>query len=936
MLPVRSRQNPDSVREMLLRSLTGKSLEERPDAAEWIKDIAAAFRSDLGILALHGISGLAEQLPGQSPIRIPLCGADDLILLLTHNAVKARQHLGIAVPPGPIMMPMLIVCKTLLGDLLEQQGMLGNANPESSIKKLGGILLVSPDAEMRARYFSMRVGPESVVTSYSACRMRPDGTVAAVSTNDATLKQSSVCFFLAHQRQMPDPLRIAFKPAVTILDLTHDQWIDRMPELIDWCTHLQNKRGEQTTLIVLLPFGDRLSRDALAKHSITIFPLDSKGALELVDGFMPIAAPQDKFAREAYNAWSFSAYALENPQQRSHSIYQIPDNNSADVLEIAKHIYQALDAVNEKYSHRDLRLSGWLVGTLLQLPIPVQWYEQHAYLMGNRQTLKKLISSIGSNVGGTLHLDLAPVLQSLRGQLEILYSRLSNANPKSEAFLQYYHEHLQPYFVADKSIALLVRNDVVSRALWPWLLSEGISSEHQRNLRVLTYKQVDGREMFDHMIATGPWPSRYRWQIGGRLGRTIDFLLYHGEEVVLEQQMSIFYSTRSQISYEKMRFSLLKRFDDIHVIPQTYKQTAGQLGLDLVTINDKNQIEGHAQQTMLAYEDLDESDPTLKSLFDLVLLDGASPIPSAPLRPISSEEPTKAQFLSWRDDSFLDSGEQPELDEIDSHFPVSGPKESCILLKIRMASVSRTAKTVRYLHLSSEGATECYISGQGDGNLKRVPNDEIEPGYILIRTDQEDRQTLFDRIVQLSEAQPTMKYLGVWREYWLEAIHSLIQQHASGRAKRGVYLQLQRQLATIGVRVTEVTIRDWVLGDRIGPGSLDSIKAVGTLSQHPMLQQYPQQVDKAFRQIRIIHQMLGRRISSTLQKLGKVAQQGKSVTTAKAAKRDIQLDPALSVPIDDLLDMLQFWEVIAVDQGPWSVPLGKVGVIVPNALYGGS
>ena len=274
----------------------------------------------------------------------------------------------------------------------------------------------------------------------------------------------------------------------------------------------------------------------------------------MVDGFLPIPPPPDELTRDAYSAWSFSAYAFENPQKRRHTIFQIPDNNSADVLEIAEYIYQALDGVNEKYTHRDLRLSGWLVGTLLQLPVPVQWYEQHAYLMGNRQTLKKLISSIGSNIGGTTYLDLAPVLQSLRGQLEILYSRLSNTNPKSEAFLQYYREHLHSFLAANKSIALLVRNDVVSRALWPWLLSEEIAAEHQRNLRVLTYKQVDGREMFDHIIATGPWPSRYRWQISGRLGRTLDFLLYRGEEIALEQQMGIFYSARSPNLMRKSAF----------------------------------------------------------------------------------------------------------------------------------------------------------------------------------------------------------------------------------------------------------------------------------------------------------------------------------------------------------------------------------------------
>lgn len=930
------RYSTDSLRDLLLKSLTGKSLDERPEAADWIKDLAVSFRNDLGILALHGISGLIEQLPGQPLVRVPLCGADNLILLLTRNAIQARQHIGIAIPPSTVMMPMLMVCKTLLGDLLDQQEMLGNADRSTSIKELGGILLVSPDAEMRARYFSMRVSSESVVTSYPACRMRPDGSITVISSKDATLKQFYVCFFLAHLRQMPDPHQIAFKPAIVILDLTHDHWIDRMSELIDWCIHLQNNQGEQTILIALLPFGDRLSRDALSSHGISIFPLDGIGIQELVNGFTPISPPLDEPTRDAYQAWSLSAYALEKPQDRKHTIYRISDNNSADVLEIAQNIYQALDGVNEKYAHRDLRLSSWLVGTLLQIPIPVQWYEQHAYLMGNRQTLKKLISGIGSNIGGTVYLDLAPVLQSLRGQLEILYSRLSDINPKSEAFLQYFREHLQPLLISDKNIAVLMRNDVVARALWPWLLSEGIAAEHQRNLRVLTYRQVDGREMFDHMIATGPWPGRYRWQIGGRLGRTMDFLLYRGEEIVLEHQMRFFYSTRSQTLSEKIRFSLLKMFGDIHTIPQLYDQQTDQPELNLITVGDGDRKEEYLQQAISAYEELDDTDPNLKSLFDLVSFDTTSLTLATSMHSIHSEEAPKAHLLSLRDESFQDSGDQPEFHEDDNQFPVGGPIEPCLLLKIQLASANAPAEIARYLYLSSDGTTECYIPGQDDDNLKKVPNDEIEPGSILIRTDQEDRQTLFDRIVQLADGQPTMKYLRVWREYWLEAIHSLVQKHASGKAKRGAYLQLKRQLDSIGVHVTIATIRDWELGERIGPGNLTSIKAVGTLSQHPMVQQYPRQVDEAFWQIRKIHQVLGRRISTTLQKLGKVAQQSRSDTSIKTAKREVQLDPALSVPIDDLLDMLQFWEVIAVDQGPWSVPLSRVGMILPGALYGGS
>lgn|SRR6266851_3985200 len=935
VFPMTFRYSVDPLRNLLLKYLQGESLDERPEASEWLRDLAIAFRTDLGLLALHGRSGLAEQLPEQPLIRVPLCAADNLILLLTHNAIQARQHLGIAIPPGTVMMPILIMCKTLLGDLLNQQETLGNADRPLGINERGGLLVVSPDAEMRVRYFSMRVGSESVVTSYPACRMRPDGSVTTVSAKqaNASMKQFSVCFFLAHQKQMPNPGEIAFKPAVVILDLTHDHWIERMSEVIEWCIQLQDTKGEQAILIAILPFGDRLSNDALNSHGISIFPLDSPGILEIVDGFAPITPSADKFAREVSRAWSFSAYASEKPLDRKHTIYHVPDEAAADVLVTIKYIYQALNSMNENLVHRDLRLAGWLVGTLMQLPIPIQWYEQHAFLMGNRLTLKKLISGIGNNAGGTLHLSLAPILQSLRGQLDLLYTRLSAANPKSEAFLHYYREHLQPFLVDDKNVALLTRNDVVARALWPWLLSEGISAEQQPHLRVLTYKQVDGREMFDHMIATGTWPSRYRWQIGGRLGRTMDFILYRGEEDALEQQMRSFYGAGARSFFERTRFSMLQLFGDISSAPKSNTRQTDQPSLDFTIPGDSDRVDEFAQQTMMPYKHPKEVDEDLKSLFDLVPLAPTTLTPAPLVNHLHKEEFIRTQLMHWRDDSFHDSGEQPELDRDDELIPIGGTTESCVLLKVRMTSTKATAEKVQYLYLNNEGATECYIPGQDDDNLNRVANNEIEPGFILIRTDQEDRQTLFDQIVQLADAQPTMKYLKVWREHWLEAIHSLVQKHASGKAKHGSYQHLQQQLAKAGVRVTTVTVRDWVLGERIGPGNLNSIKAIGILSQHPMLQQYPEQVDAAFRQIRTIHQVLGRRISATLQSLGKVIQ--KSSVSPKATKREVQLDPALSVPIDDLLDLLQFWEVVEAAQGQWDVPSSRVGMVLPIALYGG-
>ncbi|HKP54942.1 MAG TPA: DrmE family protein [Chloroflexia bacterium] len=964
------RFSTDSYRDILLRVAKDNSLYPRPDCEPWLQEIATAFRNDLGLLALHSISGLSEQLPGQPLVRIPLCAVDNLILLLTRDAVQSRRHIGIALPTGTVMLPMLMICKTLLGDLLSQQEMLTDPHRPLSLKERGGILLVSPDTEMRTRYFSMRVGEATVDKVYPACRMRPDGSVAPITASPEGVL--SVCFFLAHLKRLPDPGEVKFKPAVVILDLTHDHWIDRLEDIIGWCTRLHDTQGEPTTIIAILPLGDRPMREALARQDIPTFPLNADAINSIVEGFSSIAPPSTAIEREAYSTWSFSSFALEKPLERAHTIYCVPEQAASDVVEIVTDIYQALDSadnLNDRHVHSgrhpDLRLASWLVGTLLQLPVPAQWYEQHAFLAGNRQTLKKLIGSIGTGPHSSLNREIAPILQSVRGQLDLLYMRLSTANPKSEAFLRYYQDYLAPRLAEEKEVVVLARNDVVARALWPWLQSEGVPIEHQARLRILTYKQIDGRELYDIVVATGPWPYRYRWQVGGRLGRNIDFILYDREEGILKQQVAYFYGQRARKYLERERFSILQGYSNLHAIPPDETLAADDIALILNRIGRVPTYDELADAQVstpgtskLGLEEEDEQDGDLPSIFSVHRFDPATftirpPLPRSNLGEAFQEQgeasSATSSALIWREDRIAEMDNQPDLGDADAPINaehLGGPTEACLRLTMQLLSMGPPDEEgeVRYLYLSSEASTECYLPG-GEEALASILNDEIEPGYIIIRTDQEDRDSLFDRIIQMADAQPTMKYLKVWRTYWLEAADSLVRKGAMGQAVRGSYKQLQTQLAQSGVQVTTMTVRDWVLGARIGPRDIKAVKAVGALTQHPMLMQYPDQVDAAFKQIRVIHQLLGRRIAATLQRLGKVASQGLNRTSGrndytsssgivKRGKRNLNIDPALAVPIDDLLDLLEFWEVLEVSQDPCQVPSSRVGKLLTRSVFG--
>ena len=923
-----------SLQEGLLKQVRDDSLTCLPDTPPWLTEMNDAYRADLGILALHSRFGLAEQTDSRDPsstVRIRPSAVDHLPLLLTRQAIATKQHLAIAAPPGTIMMPMLIVCKALLGDLLESQE---DPNCPDSIKARGGILLVSPDIEMRVRYFGMCVGQASVVDAYPACRMRPDGTVAPITARP-TSGNFSVCFFLAQQKQLPAPETAAFKPAVVVLDLTHDRWVDRLPELVAWCLSLRDRHGAPAQMLALLPFGDRLTTAALREHHVSIFPLDSVAIRELAAGFSAPVEPQKPAEREAFHSWSYGPFVLDDPLERRHALWYIPDEASEDLLRTLRHIYRALDGVGAGRSHRDLRLAGWLAGTLMQLPIPVEWYEQHAYLMGNRQTLRKLINSIGARSDGGMNADLDPTLQTVRGHLQLLYERLSVANPKAESYLQHIKNQILPLLPDSGQIALLARNDVIARALSPWLLSEGIPINNHENLRVLSYKQITGRETFDRIVATGPWPSRYRWQIGGPLGRTIDFLLYAGEDVLLQKQMSTFYGSRARSFFAHTRAALLNSYSKITLPRQPSPSSERDDSfLPIALQTGRTSSEADAPFLDETSEGFEIDALEVASIFERVDLDNAA-FTRVESDPESLDEPETIPTGSnpWsiaRDDN---EDDHLDLDVLGEAVPVGAITENCLRLTLQRTGEGIADSSEQYLYLPQDGSIECYIPGLGDEVLSRVANEEIVPGYVLIRTDRDDRESLFDRIVELADAQPTMKYLTVWRGYWLDAVDNLAQQHASGRARRGSYLRIQRQLADVGIKVTTQTIRGWILGERIGPGTVGAVKAIGHLTQHPMLLQHSEQVEKAFRQIRTIHQVLGMRISAALQRAGKVAQQPSSKATAKSSKQAVKLDPALTIPLDDLLDLLQYWEVIDAQFGPFTVPVTHVGIILRRAPF---
>jgi len=884
-------------------------LTPRPDPPEWVQVLSGAFFEDPGLLALCGASGLSEHLAGEpgklaSSIPVKPCAADDLLLWLVGRAVERGVHLGIALPPGVVMMPLLAICKTLLGDFLGEQDNVHLAD-HRSIRARGGIMLVSPDIEVRTRYFNMRVQTAKIEAVYPACRIGRHGSITAYGTEPGE-QEPSVCFFLAGERILPDPVSLQFRPAVVLLDFTHDRWMDRLGTIIDWCRSLRDRNGVPANFLALLPVGDRVTADALAERGTSVFQMDTGTVAQIVEQFEPVSLPADELARTAYSAWSFAELASEDPLDRMYTVYRIPDEVASDVLAIAGQINSLLQ-LKELRGTRDVRLATWLLGTLLQLPVPPEWYEQTAYVMGNRQRLSNLIAGIGRR--GDDGTDDA-VAQSFRGHLEMLYQRLNVANPKSEAFLQYCREQIIPDLSVGKTVMVLARNDVVARALGPWLQSQGIDLDG--SLLIRPFRAIDGRTNVDRAVTTGYWPARYRWQIGGRLARALDLLLYAPEEEPIKRQLSAFYGARARERADMSRMAVLDRLGLRSATPPRSSPRA------VPAITTPHPVPVATDLPADGSDAEDESvDEGVRSLFDEHIIDVSSfhaPVQTAP-PPI---EP-----MQLRED--LDPGEDIDDVERGNHIPTSGTvRIPCRMLTVRQVGEDE----MRYTYLSLTSWSDCFLPGNAD-DLVRMQNADLEPGAILIGTNEADRDSLFDRVLQISDAQPTMKYLKSFRQYWLDAINALAQLYTAPGGGLA-YQRLHRDLQRSGADVGYAAVRQWIAGDTIGPRDLSSIVAVGTLSHHPMLTQHVQQVDRAFRQIRTMHQVLGRRINSALERAGGAARSSRS-----GSDKQFRLDPAIAVQLDELLDALEYWEVLDVSAETVLVPSSRVGDPLPTPVYGG-
>jgi hypothetical protein len=237
---------------------------------------------------------------------------------------------------------------------------------------------------------------------------------------------------------------------------------------------------------------------------------------------------------------------------------------------------------------------------------------------------------------------------------------------------------------------------------------------------------------------------------------------------------------------------------------------------------------------------------------------------------------------------------------------------TCVRVEVESKALGRGV-----VLLELDKIVEC-VRPSSPNDIQRITPDELQTGDVLLRMEEGTRSSLFDRIVELAESQPEMRYLSAFRQAWRAAVQRMVSMFSD---QRGVdYGRMLRALQEAGATIrSELAVRFWVKEQVIGPEARSSMVAVGHITGSSMLVRQAGDFDRAFRTIRGIRQGIGRRLNTTIRKsfthfAGGLPEEATS-----------QLDERLGLPLDELLETIDLAEVIEVFPDPERTPIDIAG-----------
>jgi hypothetical protein len=881
----------------------------------WLTLLTRDTSADLGLLACFGRAGLSE-----SGYRVPLCAADALMMLLVRRAYLSGHDLALELPPGSTLSPLLLATKLLLGSMLEQMcaTSLDAEGAEAFQFPTGrGILIVSPSVEMRSRYAATTVTEEALVYRFPGYRLRPDGSAVQITPSARYAEgdpAQPLCFFLARQRALPETVEQS--PAMILLDFLHGRWGHRANEILTWAGALAVRQNPMARVVALLPLEDDACLLAVREAGMHPFPMDLDALEHARSGF---ATPDE--AREVLmpprspvRDWSLSRWEGWDPERRTHQTLVIQG------AEILVQQFEALNNLLGAYHHqesRDLRIIRWLTALLAGLNVPVPWYERAT----RGKTIWSLIEGIGA-YGPSLSPELREVVAAARARLKACYELLRQENPKSDVLLETVRCRL-PSLGSEERLGVLARDRTMAEALRVWLYSEGQEFRDPR-LVIGCHADWDLCAILHEVVLTGPWPARYRWQLAGAIGHAITFIVYPGEEQIVGHQVRRFFGLGARWRRSSERGGAVARLAG-----------ASEPGGAALFAADEEPAEGRAKTVQEILAPGRASTWTPKHWVPRVVEAPAPPRGGAETQWVEddAEEDLDPISASGADALALARATRGFA----QHFP-------CVEIQVH----EKLTGELWWMYLPEDQTSDVLMpddaanhEGDDSGGLCAVANTDLEPGMTLIGTDDGKRRDLFDHLMELADATPELRPLKMFQEQWRTAMDECAARFQEPRSGRIEYGRLLAALQAEGAPITDhQAVRLWVAHKVLGPADIKSIRAVGLLAGHPILRDSSRQVHDALNDLRGVRSAMGRRLGAALRTAASFGPEEPAHAPPRSrgrtgSSRSVPSSLVLSIPLEELVDAMQFWQIECTDSTARPVPAALVGQLIP-ARWDGS
>lgn len=833
---------------------------------DWLLGLNKLLADDLGILAILGRSGLnVAQTEGRrvfpDSLSLGISAFTDLL------RGKGRR-IAVGLPPGARHLPLLLAAVSVLADALRKAQSTAGVVQSACMP---GVLIVSTDLDVRSRYCDLRVKNETLDSVYPGSRMKPSGEVVALNAAHTNGLGKGVCFLLPGQKLPAPNVRVGF----AVLDLRYARLSKRVKNIAQWACALH----KQTEVVALYTLGDRDTLEALTKQNFEVFPVDHS-ACAVCSKLMPGNSP-------TYGALDWNILRNPNYLEREHDVISIEDETLETSLSTARKMIDD-QRVEENFG---LNRARWIAATLTQMPTPLVWYEQAARNLG-RSTLRRTIDLFGfkhdPGMGSTM--------QSLKMQFEAILGQIQCSNPRAAKFLE-----TLPGLVQDAGeVLILVRDDISRRALQNWFDVEAFpNAAWLRNVSICACSDYSSIALkkFPLVIVNGSFPRRYRWIAGAALGDTVNFMAFPSEVSVIESQLKEVYSAPAIEARAVQRRRVLGVPPSSKTDPPPFK---------LIFNKPKKSENGSKKESSSPFMS------TIKSLADIgKTFEAAKTVFSR-----NQEDEKKKQELkqtSWEDTA---TDEASEISDADDALPSHTDDLNCLQFKIMSKQRGKG-----FLWLQPNQIVECVRSSTPDA-VSRLTAREIKVGDHIVLVQEDARGGLFERVVELAEDQPELQYLASYRKQWGEAIRCLaIKYNCEHRGFTKLLNDFRGAGSTIS---TEISIGNWVSGRVMGPDDVSSIRAAGELAGIQSLQREAGDFDKAFRQIRALHQTLGRKLTRLIKQSSRYL-----VDDENSSEQD-SLGDHIWLPVNELLETVDVAEVLSVNSEMQSTPPYKVGRLVPD------